>query len=73
MMMFWWMPFIPLCDPFNVVSGERHHADEEAKPQGDKSHRAKAKRKVVSKTRSKAVGRKGAAQKSAGGKRAKRR
>jgi hypothetical protein len=75
LMMFWWMPFIPLFDPFNV-SGERHHADEEAKPrQGNRLSQArpKTKRKAVSKTRSKAASRKSAARTSAAGKRAKRR
>jgi hypothetical protein len=72
--MFWWMPFIPLFDPFNVVLGDKRHADKNAKPkQGNKERRAKAKRKAVSKSRKKAASRKGAARKVAGGKRAKRR
>ena len=76
--MFWWTPFLPLFDPFNVASDQRHHADKKAQPeQGDNGNRPqpksppKAKRKASSKK--KAASRKSAPPKSPRKKGAKRR
>jgi hypothetical protein len=70
--MFWWMPFVPLFDPFNIASDQRQYADEKAKSdQGDNRTRAQPKfqpnrkRKAANKGRKKATSRKGAARKSA--------
>jgi hypothetical protein len=77
--MFWWMPFVPLFDPFNIVSDQRQYADRKARSdQGDNPNRPQpksqpeSKRKAVGKSRKKAA-RKGAARKSARKKGAKRR
>jgi hypothetical protein len=77
--MFWWMPFLPLFDPFNVASDQRQYADEKQSDQRDNRKRPqpksppKAKRKASSKRLEKAAGGKGAARKSARKKGAKRR
>jgi hypothetical protein len=70
--MFWWMPFLPLFDPFNVASDQREYADEKAQSsQGDNRNRPqpksaqKAKRKASSKGRKTAATRKGAGKKAA--------
>ena len=77
--MFWWMPFLPLFDPFNVASDQRQYADEKAQSDQGGNKRPqpesppKAKRKAASKGRKKTASRKGAARKSARKKGAKRR
>jgi len=78
--MFWWLPFAPLFDPFNIASDQRQYADKKAKSdQGDNRNRPqrkfqpRSKRKAASKSRKKVISRKGATQKSARKKGAKRR
>ena len=78
--MFWWMPFVPLFDPFNIASDQRQYVDKKAKSdQGDNRNRPQpksqptSKRKAASKGRKKAASRKGVARKSARKKGAKRR
>jgi hypothetical protein len=74
--MFWWMPFVPLFDPFSIVTDERQHVGKNGQS-GQTARRnrprPKVKRKAANKGRKKAASRKGAARKSARKKGAKRR